>query len=135
MTGKLKIVLTASYMVLILASSAIPMDRQVRGLQFAIDLKPAIQNMLHVPAFAILAILFLQVLNTYHIDGWKRNFMVLLSAVCFGIISEAIQIGIPGRYAGITDVGSNFIGAVVGILTYILAEKSRPGLIRRIICG
>jgi VanZ family protein len=121
-------------MFLLLASSAIPMDRPIKGLQFIIDLKPTIQNLLHIPMFAALAILFLQILQNYRFEGWKRNSWVLLSSVCFGIINEAIQVAIPGRYGGIIDIILNLIGAVVGILIYNFVEKCRPGLIRRIVC-
>ena len=121
-------------MLLLLASSVIPMDRQIQGLKFIIDLKPAIQNLLHIPMYAVLAILFLQVLQNYQFGGWKRNALVLLCSVCFGIINEIIQIPIPGRYAGIGDILSNLVGTIVGMATYIFAEKTRPGLIRRIIC-
>ena len=133
--GKPKVVLTLSYMFLLLASSAIPMDRPIKGLQFIVDLKPAIQNLLHIPMFAILAFLFLQVLKNYKFPGWNRNFWVLFYAVCFGTINEAIQIVIPGRYGGVIDIVLNFVGAVVGILIYCIAENFRPGLMRRIICN
>jgi glycopeptide antibiotics resistance protein len=132
--GKLKIAITICYMILLLASSAIPMDRPIKGLQFIIDLKPTIQNLLHIPMFAILAVLFLQILKNYQVEGWKRNLWILLCAVCFGVINEVIQIAVPGRYAGITDIVLNLIGAIVGILIYSLVEKSKPGLIRRFIC-
>jgi glycopeptide antibiotics resistance protein len=132
--SKYKVVLTLSYMFLLLVSSSIPMDRPIKGLQFIIELKPTIQNLLHIPMFAILAVLFLQILRNYYFAGWKRNSWVLLSSVCFGIINEAIQIVIPGRYGGLTDIVLNLIGAIVGILLYTFAEKSRPGLIRRIVC-
>jgi len=95
---KSKIALTISYIILVLASSAIPMDRQIQGFQFIVDIKPVIQNLLHIPMFAVLAILFLQILKNYQIKGFKRIVLVLLCSVFFGIISEAIQIVIPGRY-------------------------------------
>jgi glycopeptide antibiotics resistance protein len=132
--GKLKIAITICYMLLLVASSAIPMDRPIKGLQFIMDLKPTIQNLLHIPMFAVLSILYLQILINYQFEGWKRNSYVLLLSLCFGIINEAIQIVIPGRYGGITDIVLNLIGAFVGILIYSLVEKSRPGVIRRIIC-
>ena len=132
--SKPKLALTLIYMILLLASSGIPMDKPIKGIQFIIDLKPTIQNLLHIPMFAILAVLFLQILRNYQFEGWKRNFWVLICTVCFGIINEVIQIAVPGRYAGITDIVLNLIGAFVGIIIYSLVEKPRPGLIRRIIC-
>jgi VanZ family protein len=121
-------------MLLLLASSLIPMDRDIEGLQFIIDLKPTIQNLLHIPMYIVLAILFLQILQNYQIEGWKGNILVFLGCGCFGIINEIIQIVVPGRYGGLTDIGLNLIGTIVGILIYNFIGKIRPGLIRRIVC-
>ena len=110
------------------------MDRDVTGLQFIIDLKPTIQNLLHIPMYIVLTILFLQIMQNYQIEGWKGNVLVFLGAGCFGIINEVIQIVIPGRYAGLTDIALNLIGVLAGILIYNLVGKFKPGLIRRIVC-
>lgn len=129
-----KIALSLSYVILILASSLIPMDRDITGLQFIIDLKPTIQNLLHIPIYAVLAILFLQILQNYRIEGRKADLTVFLAAGFFGVLNEVIQMVVPGRYAGLTDMGLNLIGALIGICIYHLVGKFRPGLIRRIVC-
>ena len=72
---------------MLLTSSAIPMDHQIKGLQFVIDLKPTIQNLLHIPMYMVLAVLFLQVLTKYQIHGLKRSIVVLLGA---GFILEKL---------------------------------------------
>ena len=132
--SNIKIALVLTYMLLLLASSLIPMDRDVKGLQFIIDLKPTIQNLLHIPMYIVLAILFLQILQNYQIGGWKANILVFLGSGCFGIINEIIQIVVPGRYGGLTDIGLNLSGAIVGLLIYNFVGKIKPGLIRRVIC-
>ena len=129
----IKIILTSVYMLLLLTSSMIPMDRQIKGLQFVIALKPAIQNLLHIPMFAILSFLFLLILQPFQIEIWKRNVIVLLSSGLFGLINEIIQISVPGRYGGLTDIMLNLAGAILGIIVFGLVEKSKSGLIRRII--
>jgi glycopeptide antibiotics resistance protein len=121
----IKIILTSIYMLLLLASSVIPMDRHIKGFQFVIELKPAIQNLLHIPMFAILSFLFLLILQTFQIENWKRNAMVLLSSGFFGLINEVIQIPVPGRYGGLTDILLNFAGAILGIIVFSLIEKSK----------
>jgi hypothetical protein len=132
--SNIKIFVVLIYMFLLLASSAIPMEREIRGLQFVIDLKPTIQNLLHIPAYTVLAILLLQIFQNSHIADWKRNALVLLGAGLIGILSEIIQIAVPGRYGGMADIGLNFIGTIAGILIYNFIEKAKPGLIRRIVC-
>lgn len=129
----MKIVVVLIYMFLLLASSAIPMDRQIKGLQFVIDIKPTIQNLLHIPAYIVLAILFLQIFQNYQIGDWRRNVLVLLGAGLVGILSEIIQIAVPGRYGSIADIGLNFIGTIAGILIYNRVEKTKLGLIKRIV--
>jgi len=110
------------------------MNRDIKGLQFIIDLKPTVQNLLHIPMYIVLAILFLQILQNYQIEGWKGNILVFLGSGFFGIINEIIQIVVPGRYGGLTDIGLNLIGAIVGIFIYNIVGKIWPGLIRRIVC-
>jgi VanZ family protein len=112
-------------MLLLLASSVIPMDRQIKGLQFVIELKPAIQNLLHVPMFAILSFLFLLILQAFRIENWKRIAIVLLSSGVFGLINEIIQIPVPGRYGGLTDILLNFAGAILGLIVFGLVKKSK----------
>lgn len=132
---KPKILLTLSYMLLVLVTSVIPMDREIRGFQFLIDLKPTVQNLLHIPVYAILSILFLQVTKNYQLEGWKKIALVFICAGGFGVLNEVVQIFIPGRYAGLTDMGLNFIGAILGVFIYTSVEKSKLDMIRRIICG
>jgi glycopeptide antibiotics resistance protein len=130
----IKIILTSVYMLLLLASSVIPMDRHINGLQFVIDLKPTVQNLLHIPMFAVLSFLFLLILQAFQIENWKRNTIVLLSSGLFGLINEIIQIPVPGRYGGLTDILLNFAGAILGIIVFGLVKKSKSGLLRRIVC-
>jgi VanZ family protein len=131
----LKITILAVYMVLILLSSLIPMDRDIEGLKFIIQLKPVIQNLLHVPMFALLAILFLQVLDSFDVPGFWKFLIVAFAAVAFGIFNELVQLWVPGRYAGLLDMGLNAIGVLLGILLYVFAARSRPNLLRRLVCG
>jgi len=130
----MKIFVVLIYTFLLLASSAIPMDGPIQGLQFIIDLKPTIQNLLHIPMYMVLAIFFLQILQNYQVEGWRRNLLVILGAGLIGILSEIIQIAVPGRYGGLSDIGLNFIGTITGIFIYSFVEKTKPGLIRRIVC-
>jgi hypothetical protein len=130
-----KIILTSVYMLLLLASSVIPMDRQIKGLQFVIALKPTVQNLLHIPMFAVLSFLFLLILQAYQIENWKRNAIVMLISGFFGLINEIIQIPVPGRYGGLTDILLNLAGAILGIVVFYLVLKSKSGFIRRIVCG
>jgi len=132
--SKPKVALAIVFMLLLLATSVIPMDRQITGLQFIIDLKPTIQNLLHIPAYAVLSIIYLQILKNFQLKRWQKNFWALLCSVSFGILNEVIQFAIPGRFAGVTDLGLNLVGAIIGVIIFNFAAKLKPGLIRRMVC-
>jgi len=93
------------------------MDQEIEGLNFIIGLEPSIQNLLHIPAYAILSILLLQVLG-------QRLLLVIVGTIVFGIVNELIQLAIPGRYPGLLDIGLNTIGALVGIFLFRTFERS-----------
>ena len=133
-SGK-KIAILAFYTVLILMTSLIPMDREIEGLNFIIQLKPAIQNLLHIPMFAVLAILSLQVLDGFNVSGLWKFLIVASSAVAFGMFNELIQLWVPGRHAGLLDMGLNIFGVFLGVFVYLLAARSHPNLLRRLVCG
>lgn len=118
-----KITILTIYMLLILTTSLIPMDRSVEGLNFIIDINPTMQNILHVPAFAILSILWLQVLKQQRNAG-KGILFVLLMSAGFGILNELIQLSIPGRYPSVIDICFNTIGALCGVLLYLIFERN-----------
>ena len=122
-SGK-KIMILVAYMVLVLMTSLIPMDRDIEGLRFIIQLKPAIQNLLHIPMFAVLAILSLQVLDGFNVSGFWKFLIVACSAAAFGTINELVQLWVPGRYAGFLDMGLNVVGVLLGILIYVLSARS-----------
>ncbi|MBW1793374.1 MAG: VanZ family protein [Deltaproteobacteria bacterium] len=125
----MKIAILITYMLLILATSLIPMDREIKGLQFVIGLKPTIQNLLHIPAYAILSILCLGLLKSCKIRRSTRIWLVVVSVVGFGILNEFIQMVIPGRYAGVMDMGLNTVGSILGIILYYKLEKAGDSLI------
>jgi len=133
--SKLKILLTMAYILLLMGSSLIPMHEDVRTFRVLLALKPAIQNLLHIPALAILSILCLQVLSYATMERTRKIILVLGFTFAFGILNELVQAAIPGRYPGILDITLNFLGCLLGIALYMAAERRRSGLIRRVVCG
>ena len=131
--SKPKIAFTIGYMSLILATSLVP-GFEISDSESISIARQVIQNLLHIPIFAILSILFLQIARNYDIGRWKAGSLAFVFCGIFGLLNEIIQIFIPGRFGGLMDIGLNSIGALIGILIYFSVEKSRPGLIYRIIC-
>ena len=133
--SKTKIFLTCGYSILILLSSLIPMDQSAESFRFFLSLKPAVQNLLHIPAFAILSILCLQVLGYSPMDRTRKLIRVLMFSVAFGIVNEWVQFAIPSRYPGSLEIMLNSVGSALGMLVYLAAESRQSGLIRRLVCG
>ena len=131
--SKPKIAFTIGYMSLILATSLVP-GFEISDSESISIARQIIQNLLHIPMFAILSILFLQIARNFDIGRWKAGSLTFVFCGIFGLLNEIIQLFIPGRFGGLMDIGLNSIGALIGILIYFLVEKSRPGLIYRIIC-
>ena len=84
---------------------------------------PALQNILHVPAFAALAWAW-----RWALSGWVRSktavtlIAIALSVFC-GIFDEWHQSFVPGRYASVVDVIFDIAGVGLGI--WLAAWASR----------
>ena len=129
--SKPKIAITIAYMSLILATSLVPQFR----IRDFMTLSPIIQNMLHIPMFAALSILFLQIARNYDLGRRKAGVLTFVFCGIFGLLNEIIQTFVPGRFGGLMDIGLNSMGAIAGIIIYFSVEKSRPGMIYKIICS
>ena len=132
--SKRKISLLLVYILFLLGTSLVPMDREIDGLQFLLALKPVVQNLLHIPLFMLLSILLLQVLQNYKPLSWSRIILALILSCFIGIFNEYIQLFVPGRYPSIIDMGFNTLGAMLGIALYAKLERSGESLIRRLVC-
>lgn len=81
-----------------------------------------IQNFLHIPAYAVLAFAW-----RWCLSGWMsaRSTAVTTFVIClsYGIFEEYYQSFIPGRYASLTDVVFDGIGALVGIVIFGILQR------------
>ena len=76
---------------------------------------PALQNTLHVPAFAALAWAW-----RWALAGWARSTTAVTlfasgTSVIYGIFDEWHQSFVPGRYASVVDVIFDIAGVGLGI--------------------
>lgn len=114
----INLLLTLGYMAGIYWLSSIPGEAAPGGrLLPGIILwtPPAIQNLAHIPLFGVLAWLWYRTLGT----GIKNHSILFSSAFLlatgFGILDEWHQLHVPGRYASLTDVALNTLGAACAI--------------------
>jgi VanZ family protein len=78
---------------------------------------PALQNLLHIPVYAGLAFLWRWYLAV-PLRALAATLMALLITISYGVFDEWYQLFVPGRYASLTDVLFNSIGAGLGVLAY-----------------
>lgn len=87
---------------------------------------PEVQNLLHLPAYGLLAASVVIGLCPWRVSApWRFVGAVLLAGV-FGLVDEWHQSFVPGRYASATDVSLNIIGALIGAFLAQRWIEKRP---------
>ena len=113
---------------LILMVSSIPADHgeevQRNFLRFLL-LPSLLQNLAHIPAYALLAFLW-----RWSLDAYTRArtavILALVLTIGFGIFQEFYQSLIPGRYASLSDIFSDALGAALGL--WMFSRMKERGL-------
>lgn len=84
---------------------------------------PQVQNLLHIPVYGGLALLW-----CWYLGKWLRTKPVIIAALVLtvghGVFDEIHQSFVPGRYASLTDVLFNAIGACLGVLVFRWLKRS-----------
>jgi len=76
---------------------------------------PSVQNVLHVPAYAALALAWCWALGAWLRVPVARAIGACVVASAYGVLDEWHQSFVPGRYASLTDVTLDVAGALLGI--------------------
>ena len=100
-------------MALIFVLSSIPGKIRNPRLQFLTELDPQWQNLLHVPLFGLLQLLWLRALVR---SGMPRGKAILLGCAIslgYGVFDEWHQMFVPGRFASLTDMSLNLVGVAL----------------------
>jgi hypothetical protein len=82
---------------------------------------PSAQNLLHIPAYGLLAILWIFVLRAHGISERWRLYVALPLASIYGGITELYQLSVPGRFASVSD----FLFDTAGILVFAWLYQSQ----------
>jgi VanZ family protein len=111
-------------MAVIFILSSIPDTGETGDLGATIS--PQLQNLLHIPAYGLLALLWLLTLKTRGM-AWRRSLgAAFVLATAYGIGMEIFQGWIPGRVPSVSDALFNVLGILLCIGLYWWIE--RPGL-------
>lgn len=79
---------------------------------------PTLQNLLHLPLFALLGYSWAQSLTRL---GTRAALAMLIAAVVsfgWGVLDEWHQLYVPGRYGSLTDIVLDAAGVVSGLLVF-----------------
>jgi len=105
-------------MTLIFLVSSIPASNEVVDrplVALLMWVPPSLQNTLHIPLYALLAMLINRALRAWSLPVIVAGLMAFTIASVYGLLDEWHQLTVPGRYASATDVALNMIGAAMGI--------------------
>ena len=122
---KRRIIHLILYIIFLFATSMVPMDQRVEGFRFVFAIRPTVQNLLHIPLFTALSILWLRALQSYGRAAWESVFLTLLLSSFVGVLNEFIQIVVPGRYPSLVDTIMNVLGSILGIVLYQVVRNEQ----------
>ncbi|MDY7009783.1 MAG: VanZ family protein [Planctomycetota bacterium] len=118
LTRKVVWTVTGAYILLLAGVSLLPSGAGVLG-GWDTAISPGLQNLLHVPAYAVLVILVILALRPSFKTGLASMAWISLGCCVFGLVLEFAQAAIPGRTGSLTDVLLNTAGVAVGCLAAI----------------
>lgn len=101
------------YTAAMLVTSLLPMDHPETPHRFWARMDPSLQNMLHIPMFMGFVFFLDQWLKSFRITPRHRLALAICVSSFLGVLIEAIQMVVPGRYPSVNDIVLNLIGVVV----------------------
>ncbi len=111
---------TLSYMCVLFILSSIPGGRENGPLVSA-----KVANMLHIPAYGLLALLWIVTLRDRGVTEHRSMYVAFLVASAYGALTELNQVWIPGRFASSSDVMFDVTGSLIFIWLYWWATRQR----------
>ena len=111
------IILPILYMVFLFSISSIPI-KTGDVLEAKNLISHIIQNLLHVPAYGLLAFLWVKAFNKRELSFRKALVFAVAITLFFSAFTELHQQFVPGRYATFGDFLLNAIGCVSGLFVY-----------------
>ncbi len=106
------------YMGLIFMMSSIPGGRRTDGMLFFLE--PRISNVLHIPAYGLLFILWYGYFAKRSARPGLYSFTI---ATGCGILNELFQLFIPNRYPSVLDILFNTTGVALGFLALRVRKR------------
>lgn len=93
------------------------MDKIVKSLH------TPVRKVAHGVVYAVLAVLVMTGVNFTKIKMWKKIFITLLICIIYAVSDEFHQNFVSGRTPYVRDVIIDAVGAIIGIITFIVFKK------------
>ncbi len=106
---------TLSYMYVLFLLSSIPGGENGHMMELV---SPTVANIAHVPAYGLLALLWIFTLRDHGITEQRSMYVAFLVASAYGALMEVNQVWIPGRFPSAPDVMFNVAGSLIFIWLY-----------------
>ena len=84
---------------------------------------PTVQNLLHIPAYGLLALLWILTLRSRGYSEHHSMWIAVLLSSAYGAVIEFVQILIPGRFASFTDFLLNLTGILLFTWSYKVSSQ------------
>ncbi len=124
------LIVTLSYMFVLLILSSIPGAGENGNL---LGLSTRVANMLHIPAYGLLALLWIFTLRDHGMTEHRSMCVAFLVASGYGALTELYQVWIPGRFPSASDVMFNVAGSLIFIWLYWWVKLRRSfSLVERV---
>ena len=113
--SKLSLVVPLGYMFVLLILSSIPGGENGHVMDLV---SPTIANIAHVPAYGLLALLWILTLRDHGMTEQRSMCVAFLVALGYGALTELHQFLVPGRSPSILDVMFNGAGSLIFVWFY-----------------
>ncbi len=116
--------LTLAYMALLCILSLVPVAESAGHPWYDLRaLPPNIQNLCHLPAYGLLALIWIVTFRSYGSARLQTVMCGALIAALYGVLLELAQAIVPGRYPSISDCVLNVSGILIFTVCYLIVTS------------
>ena len=117
---------TLAYMALLFVLATLPGDASLGDLMSVVP--PSLQNLAHVPAYGILALLWIITLKNLGMEHQGSLVLAPFLASTYGALTEICQIWAPGRFPSLSDGLLDIVGSLLVVSMYQMPGLPKYGL-------
>jgi VanZ family protein len=110
--------------------SSVPGNTSNQTLRILVELKPQWQNLLHIPLFGLLQILWLRSFSQGNRVDRTAVWCCIGISLAYGAFDECHQLLVLGRYASLLDMALNLVGVSLATLGFLFWNRSS----QRVVC-